>query len=127
MTFSRGDPTLHEAVDLTSVITTCLQIFTTHDLLTVKSLLGPDLPRVWGDASQLTQVVQNLLLNAAEAVAFTGQIQVSGYTESGADGQWVATSVQDDGHGVEPENIQKLFDPYFSTKDTGTGLGLSTA
>jgi signal transduction histidine kinase len=73
--------------------------------------------------SQLNQVFMNLLVNAAHSIETKGTITINTGTE--LDGVWVAIS--DTGHGIPPENLKKIFNPFFTTKPVGkgTGLGLS--
>jgi CheY-like chemotaxis protein len=86
-----------------------------------------DLPTVWADLDQLAQVIHNLLLNAAEAMNWVGCVRMSASTKDGADGRRVVISVEDQGPGVPAELRNRIFDPYFSTKGAGTGLGLATS
>ncbi|MBL8290432.1 MAG: GHKL domain-containing protein [Bryobacterales bacterium] len=74
-----------------------------------------------GDAEQLTQVLLNLTLNAAQAMPDGGDVWLT--IRQGEDG--IVIQVKDQGDGVSEENIDKIFDPFFTTKDQGTGLGLS--
>lgn len=78
-------------------------------------------PRLLGDEEQLTQVVLNLTLNAAQAMPEGGDVWLTIRPED--DG--IVIQVRDQGHGIPEENMDKIFDPFFTTKDTGTGLGLS--
>lgn len=84
--------------------------------------LDDGLPTIFGDREALKQAILNLLINAIQAVAEGGTIRLT----ASADGEgWVIIRVVDDGIGIEPENIDKVFDPFFSTKASGTGLGLA--
>ncbi|MEE8419449.1 MAG: HAMP domain-containing sensor histidine kinase, partial [Dehalococcoidales bacterium] len=78
-----------------------------------------------GDASQLTQVFMNLIMNAEEAVKGQGGGNIT--VSSGVEEGWVKVSVSDDGPGIPRENLDQIFLPFFTTKDIGegTGLGLS--
>jgi PAS domain S-box-containing protein len=85
-----------------------------------------DLPAVIGDANQLIQVFLNLVTNAEQAireVRDTGRIQI----RAGRTGRQLSITVQDDGVGVRPEALPRIFDPFYTTKRPGggTGLGLS--
>jgi signal transduction histidine kinase len=71
----------------------------------------------------MKQVMLNLLLNAIQAMAEGGQLTLKG--QNSKDGQWIHLSIEDSGMGISPEDIDKLFDPFFSTKERGIGLGLS--
>ncbi len=85
------------------------------------------LPDLWGDPEQLKEVLVNLLINACEAMAGGGQVTISEADKPGAAGRLAVLEVRDSGPGV-PTSIQdKIFQPFFSTKEEGTGLGLSIA
>jgi nitrogen fixation/metabolism regulation signal transduction histidine kinase len=90
--------------------------------------LDPALPRVLGDATQLRQVVHNLVQNGLDAVAPEGGLVLLA-TElvSGKDGaaQWVRLSVTDNGPGFAEHVLKRAFEPYVTTKAKGTGLGLA--
>lgn len=88
------------------------------------------------DAGQLSQVIQNLTINADQAMPAGGTLRVTcsnielsaGNTRLGlAAGRWIKITVQDEGIGIAEENIKKIFDPYFTTKAKGSGLGLATS
>jgi len=88
--------------------------------------LGADLPQVSGDAEQLKRVLINLMENAAEAFPpEQSDREVRIYARYDAARDIVVIEVADNGPGIEPSNLQKLFQPYFSTKGRGTGLGLA--
>ncbi len=86
------------------------------------------------DSGQIQQVFGNLLINADQAMPAGGVIYLGTenvFLQNGAagplpPGKYVKISVADQGIGIRPENLSKIFDPYFTTKDTGNGLGLAT-
>lgn len=84
--------------------------------------LSDDNPTAHADSDQLRQVLLNLVRNAREAAGEGGCVTVR--TATGADGR-VELVVEDDGPGVPDDVVDRLFEPFFSTKDRGTGLGLS--
>lgn len=84
--------------------------------------LAQDLPMIRADAEQLKQVLLNLLINSGQAMASGGRIVIRTAVETPGK---VTVSVADDGCGIPPEHIEKIFDPFFSTKPAGTGLGLA--
>jgi signal transduction histidine kinase len=87
---------------------------------TIAMSVPSDLPAVMGVHDQLVQVVLNLILNAIDATDAGGHIQV----HAEATDQTLAIRVEDDGSGIGPEHVSRLFQPYFTTKKHGTGLGL---
>jgi two-component system, NtrC family, nitrogen regulation sensor histidine kinase NtrY len=95
--------------------------------ITLKTTLAENLPPVRADAGLLRSVVVNLIDNAAEALEDSGFREIHVSTRMRAETETVEISVADTGHGISPEDKDKLFLPHFSTKDRGTGLGLAIA
>jgi len=85
--------------------------------------LDSDLPPLKLDKGKIQQVFWNLMLNAFEAMPRGGQLTVSG--RMSADREYVQLQFIDTGVGIAQENINKLFDPFYTTKSSGTGLGLA--
>ncbi len=81
---------------------------------------GENVPQIKGDANQLKQAFYNLARNAMQAMPAGGRLTV----RCSADDIFVMLSVSDSGCGIKPENMQKIFRPFFTTKNAGTGLGL---
>ncbi|MBI5665171.1 MAG: PAS domain-containing protein [Nitrospirae bacterium] len=78
---------------------------------------------VRSDMELLKQVFMNIILNAVQGMPGGGNLKIT----TDVNDEYVTVSVTDDGEGISPENIEKIFDPFFSTKDKGTGLGLAIA
>ncbi len=106
----------------------------------MKFNLAPGLPSVLGDATQLRQVIMNLVINASEAIGdksgfigvTTGMTRADRAYLAGAyfardlpEGDYVSLEISDNGGGMSPEVLEKIFDPFFTTKFTGRGLGLA--
>jgi signal transduction histidine kinase len=90
----------------------------------VVATLDRTLPLLLGEANALHQVLMNLLTNAREAMASGGgEIRIETGRAERTD--WIRLRVADTGPGIPPEEITKIFDPFYTTKRTGTGLGLS--
>jgi CheY-like chemotaxis protein len=101
--------------------------------------LSNRVPAALGDKSQIRQVIMNLVLNGAEAINGSGEVEISTdfvfrkrdffadnlLEESPDDGDFLLLKVRDTGSGIKPENLTRIFDPFFSTKKTGRGLGLA--
>jgi signal transduction histidine kinase len=115
-------------VALRDVITESL-LFLRHDLqskgVSVSLDLAPALPPVTGDRTQLQQVVVNLAMNAAQAMveSETAQPRLSIKTMI-CDGQSLSCVIEDNGPGIKPEHLPRLFDSFFTTKEAGMGMGL---
>ena len=88
----------------------------------IEADLHPDLPRISIDPEQIAQVLQNLIKNAVEAMPDGGSLRISTLP---IDGSGVAVEVQDTGMGMSPETQKEIFTPYYTTKETGTGLGMA--
>jgi signal transduction histidine kinase len=84
----------------------------------------PALPSVKGDFSQLLQVFINLIVNAIQAMPDGGELEI---LSSSADNNFITVSIRDTGYGIPAENMDKLFTPFFSTKDAVKGVGLGLA
>jgi signal transduction histidine kinase len=82
---------------------------------------GGALPPVWADADRLKQILLNLLLNAIEASPHGSEVAI----EMRAARQGVLIEVTDHGSGIPAEHLEDIFNPFFTTKETGTGLGLA--
>lgn len=89
---------------------------------TIKNL-DPSLPKIMIDMDQLGRAIENILQNAFDSVAKRGEIKVSAIKDKNR----VQVSIADNGCGIPEENMDKIFDPGFSTKSKGIGLGLALA
>src|ERR1051325_10276085 len=88
--------------------------------LTLREKLARTLPKVPMDAAQMKQVLVNLVKNAMQAMSTGGVLGLQ--TGEGGDGVWV--SIADTGGGIPPEQLNRIFEPFYTTKKKGTGLGL---
>ena len=90
------------------------------------SVRGPRPMPVNVDGLLIGQAILNLVLNATEAIGHGGAIQIEfGPPRSGIDERQLHVIVTDDGPGIAPQNMDRIFNPFFTTRDTGTGLGLA--
>jgi two-component system, NtrC family, sensor kinase len=93
--------------------------------ITVLREYAPDLALIRGDADQLRQVFSNLILNAAQAMPNGGTLKLATWCHG--PGHGCVVEISDTGKGIEPEHLEKIFTPFFTTKDNGSGLGLSVS
>ena len=101
--------------------------------ITVELKLGEELPRIYVDPGQVRQVYMNLVMNALEAMPDGGKLEIETFLRTeGADSKTsertsVVSSISDSGRGINLEDTEKVFDPFYTTKHSGSGLGLYTA
>jgi len=125
--FARPSPPLLEKAEISSVFEETLQLLRPQiekQRISVQKNFG-SLPLINIDKEQMKQVVLNLLLNAIQAMPGGGRLQLAGRMPRG--NRWIQLSIQDSGMGIPPQDMDKLFDPFFSTREGGIGLGLSIA
>ena len=126
LNFSRTSTTSFGAVGVNKVIQETLSLLE-HQLqksgIHVTAELDPHMPAVHGNAGKLQQVFLNLFLNARDAMGSGGTLEIRTW----ADGLGARVEVADSGPGIAPENLHRVYDPFFTTKAArkGTGLGLS--
>jgi len=95
--------------------------------VTVRTQLSPGLPQVRADAELLRRVLVNLIDNAAEAMEGAAVREITLSTRLGTNGETLEIVLADSGHGIAPQDKDRLFLPHFSTRQRGTGLGLAIA
>jgi len=114
--------------DLNAIVSSALALFHGRlDGVMIQTDLAPQLPPVKLDPELLRRVLANLIDNAAEAMEGSTLRQMRVATRSCDDGDAVEVEISDTGHGISPEDKDRLFLPHFSTKERGTGLGLAIA
>ena len=118
------------ALDLNALVTEVLALYgQAHDRGELDAHLVPEPPRIVGDATQIRQVIHNLVQNALDAVADRpgGHVDVSTNLVRGDHGELRALrlAVQDNGPGFADKVLKRAFEPYVTTKSKGTGLGLA--
>jgi len=127
--FARQVPREHMRIDLNAVVEETLLLM--QKPLEVEGIrltmeLDPAIGPILGDASTLQQVLLNLVTNAREAMAGRGgEIRIE--TGTAERPGWVRVLIRDTGPGISAEDLSKVFDPFYTTKRTGTGLGLSVS
>jgi PAS domain S-box-containing protein len=123
--FSRHMPSKMVPLNLNAILQEVFSLVQDHLLfqnLDVVQDLAPDLPAVLGDKNRLEQVFINLLMNGGESMQGEGKLTVG--TRVVQEGELVQISFQDTGPGIPEHFVSRLFDPFFSTKEVGKGVGL---
>jgi two-component system NtrC family sensor kinase len=126
--FARQSPLTLSKVDLNEIVNQAFDLVAhsaeSHNIKVIKKL-SPSLPKLMADFDKLQQVFINIILNAIQAMPKGGNLTIQ--TSSGDD--QVNIEVKDTGYGISPENIGKLFTPFYTTKEEvkGVGLGLAVA
>ncbi len=128
LTFSRTTPMNLQAANLNQVIDRSLRLVQ-HQLdlagIHVQPELDASLPQVVCDAAQIEQVLLALIMNALDAMPQGGNLWIT--TKSQGDPNQVRIVVRDDGSGIPPEVLSRIFEPFLTTKETGRGVGLGLA
>lgn len=122
--FARDKPPVRRNVSLNDVVQAALSSIAVPENVEVVRQLDGALPTILADPDQLTQVFGNIVLNAVQAMAEGGRLTVKSEAPSQ---ECVAVSFADTGVGIAEENLAKLFEPLFTTKAKGIGLGLPVA
>lgn len=135
LTFARGGMPVKKVSSLTSLILDSAQFVLRGSRVQCEYHLAPDLWAAEVDLGQINQVLQNLVINAEQAMTGGGVIRIVAENIMAEDqqflplapGRYIRIAIIDQGPGINPAIIPKIFDPYFTTKPSGSGLGLSIA
>jgi PAS domain S-box-containing protein len=134
LTFSRGGAPVKKVVSIKQIVLDSVSFALRGSNVRCDFHLPDNLLSVEADPSQISQVVNNLIINADQSMPDGGVISVGAENARIGEeelptlpaGSYVKLSVRDGGCGIAEENMDKIFDPYFTTKPKGTGLGLAT-
>ncbi|HEV3139411.1 MAG TPA: ATP-binding protein, partial [Vicinamibacterales bacterium] len=137
LTFSKGGVPVRKPVEVARVLEEAASLALRGSNVTCAFELAPDLWTIDADEGQLIQVFTNLLINAQQSMPHGGAVTIraentfeltsrSEHALHVEPGPYLRVSVIDKGIGIPPEHLPRIFDPYFSTKQQGSGLGLAT-
>lgn len=134
LTFAKGGEPVRKAVQLPEVVREAAEFALHGSKVRCEFKAEPNLWAADVDKGQIGQVVQNLIINAVQAMPEGGIIRLAMQNEQvGQDstrpltvGEYLQLSISDSGMGIRGEHLSRIFDPYFTTKQSGSGLGLAT-
>jgi PAS domain S-box-containing protein len=138
LTFSKGGAPVKKTANIGDLLKDSANFSAAGSNVRCDFLIPDDLWHVDIDAGQMSQVINNLVINARQAMPDGGTITIKAenlvvmassreYAVNLKSGNFIKILIRDHGIGIPEENIQKIFDPYFTTKKTGNGLGLATS
>lgn len=135
LTFAKGGAPIKEIVSLEKLVAESASLACRGSQVRCELAFPKDLQAIEVDPGQIRQVIQNLIINAIQAMPMGGTIEIRGENlriENNSllpleVGNYVKASFTDTGVGIPQEQLQKIFDPYFTTRQQGSGLGLATA
>jgi len=135
LTFSRGGKPVKSVIGIGALLTDSTQFALHGSNVICRFQIAEDLWPVEADRGQIDQVINNLAINGDQAMANGGQLQVraknvelkKGEFPPLKSGRYVKVEVEDEGVGIPEEHLERIFDPYFTTKQKGSGLGLASA
>lgn len=127
MTYAKGGVPIRKPENLNEIITSAVSLATSGCRTVVQWQLSEKDTYVQVDEGQLTQVFSNVILNAVQAQDGAGRIEISTHFPEGMAGPNVEIVIRDFGPGIPEEKIESIFEPYFTLKEHGNGLGLTTS
>jgi len=135
LTFSKGGKPVRERISLEGVVRDSALLSVRSTPVRCEFGIAEDLWAADADAGQIGQAVGNLVINAVQAMQGGGTVRIRGENVTVGQGEmayvkpgpYVRIEVSDEGAGIPRENLKRIFYPYFTTRETGTGLGLTTA
>lgn len=135
LTFSKGGTPVLETTTISQLVTDCTQFILRGSNVKCVIDASDECWSVDADKGQIAQVVNNLIINADQAMPNGGVIKVSlancavrkSEIPTLNSGDYISITIADEGTGITPENLKRIFDPYFTTKKDGNGLGLASS
>jgi PAS domain S-box-containing protein len=135
LTFAKGGQPVKSPIDIAQVVKDSVSLMMRGSKSRYEIHIFDELPTIEVDVGQISQMLNNLIINANQAMPDGGllnvKVGVKSLDKNGEIplpfGDYIKIDIQDEGIGISPANLKKIFDPYFTTKPTGSGLGLATS
>lgn len=125
LTFSRKSKLAFAEIDVKTLLEKCA-LLCEHKLelsgIELSMEIEPDLKPINGDFNQIQQSIINLVFNAVDAIGSHGKIEISAMNKTEHGQVWIV--IRDNGKGIEPDELNRIFEPFYTTKDEGYGVGL---
>jgi len=136
LTFAKGGEPVKEIINIKDMLYESVEFALRGSSVSARYNIDDNLWPVEADKGQINQVINNLVINAIQAMPGGGQLTLTAqnFVKNGRQNDLeqikekflISISIEDTGHGIPKENLNKIFDPYFTTKQRGSGLGLAT-
>lgn len=132
LTFAKGGEPIRQVAPLAQLITQTTEFALSGTQVACRFNIAPNLCLCCFDKNQIAQVIENLVINASQAMPQGGTLEISAAnvnvisTENLAPGAYVSIAITDTGVGIPADSLGRIFDPFYTTKSGGSGLGLST-
>lgn len=130
LNYVKETPLLFELCNINELLDEVLYLLSSDkgwDEITITKAYDPELPPTLCDVQQIKQVFINILMNSFEAMKGKGSVSISTENTVLHGQQFIAVSITDTGGGVEPSYLDNIFNPFFTTKERGSGLGLAVS
>ena len=127
LTFAKGGAPVRRVVPIAPLVNDAVQLARTGSPIPIDVKIARDLGYADVDPGQIGQVLHNVLINAREAMPRGGAIVVEAENLTHVPEPQITISIRDNGHGIPADVLPQIFDPYFTTKSGGNGLGLATS
>ena len=125
LTFAKGGDPIKETLSIGEALIEMAQFSLRGSNVKLHPNIASDLWPVEADKGQLSQVISNLVINAQQAMPDGGIITLSAANIETSESRYVQITMQDEGIGIAPQYLDRIFDPYFTSKQKGSGLGLA--
>lgn len=134
LTFAQGGEPIKKVISIRSLIGEAVAFILRGTKVRGEVAISPDIRAIEADEGQISQVLNNVLINAVQAMPKGGVLRITATnatldaanTLALPEGKYVRMTIADEGCGIPQETLERIFDPYFSTKESGTGLGLAS-